>query len=165
MCRNKLQRSGPGIGGLTADRRAAMALEFALVSMAFVMLVVGMLQVGFCLYAKVVLDQSAAAMSRQLQTGTAKANAAAGITTFASVTVCGALQGLLDCGLVAVTLYPVPDYQTGGGSVPFDPGVSKSLMLLTVTYTSPLPTWPLQVGSGATPLRFTASVPVSAQPG
>lgn len=159
MSWNKLQCGGPGIGGLAADRRGALAVEFALVSMAFVMLVVGIMQVGFCLYAKVVLDHAAAAMSRQLQTGTAKATAAAGIATFASVTVCGALQGLLDCGLVSVTLYPVPDYLTGGGNVPFNPGVSKSLMLLTITYTSPLPTWPLQVGSGATPLRFTASVP------
>lgn len=136
-----------------------MAVEFALVSMAFVMLVVGMMQVGFCLYAKVVLDHAAAAMSRQLQTGSAKVIATAGIDAFVSVTVCGALQGLLDCSLVSVTLYPVPDYLTGGGNVPFDPGAPKSLMLLNVTYTSPLPTWPLQVGNGATPLRFTASVP------
>lgn len=136
-----------------------MAVEFALVSMAFVMLVVGMMQVGFCLYAKVVLDHAAAAMSRQLQTGSAKSTAAAGVNTFASVTVCGALQGLLDCSLVSITLYPVPDYLTGGGTIPFDPGVSKSLMLLNITYTSPLPTWPLQVGNGATPLSFTASVP------
>ncbi len=136
-----------------------MAVEFAFVSMAFVMLFMGMMQVGFCLYAKVVLDQAASSMSRDLQTGIAKSSAAAGVKTFASVTVCGALQGLLDCGLVTVTLYPVPDYLTGAGTIPFDPGVSKSLMLLKVTYTTSLPTWPLQVGSSATPFSLTTSVP------
>lgn len=136
-----------------------MAVEFAFVSLAFIMLVVGIMQVGFCLFAKVVLDNAASDMSRDLQTGLAKSTAAAGVKTFASVTVCGALKGLLDCSRVKVTLYPVSNYLTGGGTVPFDPGVSKSLMLLNVTYTSPLPTWPLQVGNGATPLSFTASVP------
>lgn len=145
---------------LWADHRATVAVEFALVAMAFTILVVGMLHIGFCLYAKVVLDNAAATMSRQLQTGVAKDAAAAGKQNFVASTVCGALRGLLDCNLVSVTLYPVADFLNGNSHPPaFDPGVSKSLMLLTVTYTSPLPTWPLQVGADAAPLLFTTMVP------
>lgn len=143
-----------------ADRRAAVAVEFALVGLAFITLIVGIMQVGFCLYARIVLDHAAATMSRQLQTGIAKATAAAGMQNFITMTACGALSGLLDCSLITVKLYPVADYLNASGTPPqFDPGVSKSLMLLTVTYRSPLPTWPLDVAANGVPMSFTSSVP------
>jgi len=145
---------------LIADQRATVLLEFALVALPLIALLVGMLQIGFCLFAKVVLDNAAATMSRQLQTGLAKNVATSGQQNFTSITACGALMGLLDCSLVSVTLRPVADFLGSSGTAPaFNQGVSKSLMLLTVTYTSPLPTWPLQVGPNADPMQFVSMVP------
>lgn len=150
----------PRISALAAHRRAAMVVEFALVSMALMMLVVGIMQVGFCLFAKSALDHAAATIARQLQTGASTASAALGQKNFVSVSVCGALHGLLDCSLISVTLFPVTDYLTATSTAPpFSAGVSKSLMLLTLTYASPLSGWPLQVGPNAASLLFTASVP------
>lgn len=155
-----MHRSKAGRGLPWTDRRGAVAVEFALVGLALVTLIVGIMQVGFCLYARIVLDQAAASMSRQLQTGAARATAAAGMQNFVSMTACGALRGLLECGLITVKLSPVADYLNASGTPPqFDPGVSKSLMLLTVTYRSPLPTWPLNVAANGAPMSFTSSVP------
>ncbi len=144
---------------LATDRRAVMALEFAFLGMACMALIAGTMQIGFCLYAKATLNFAAVKVARQLQTGLAQSSAAAGLPTFTSVNVCAAVSGLLDCNAIAVTLYPVQDYLNSSSVMPFDPGISKSLMLLRLTYTSPLPTWPLQVGTGAQPMLITAAVP------
>ncbi len=144
---------------LATDRRAVVALEFAFLGLACMALIAGTLQIGFCLYAKATLNFAAAKVARQLQTGVAQSSAAAGLPTFTSLNVCAAVSGLLDCNVIAVNLYPVQDYLNGSDVMPFDPGISKSLMLLRLTYKIPLPTWPLQVGNAAQPMLITAAIP------
>ena len=153
MPRNKLR-----LNSLASDRRAVVALEYAFLAMACMALMAGILQVGFCLYAKATLNHAASITARQLQTGMAKDSAAAGLPTLKAATVCSALSGLLDCNSVTMTLYPVQDYMPGA-TAPFDAGISKSLMLLRLTYTVPLPTWPLQVGTPGQPMLITSAVP------
>ena len=153
-----MRRTRDYLGVLAAERRSVVALEYAFVGLACMALVMGVMQIGFCLYCKATLSYVAAKTARQLQTGEARSAAAAGLPNFTTVTICGAMSGLLDCSAVTVTLYPVQDYLPGT-SAPFDPGISKSLMLLRLTYTPPIPTWPLQVGNGGSPLLITASLP------
>ncbi len=122
-------------------------------------LLMGVLQVGYCLYAKAALNHAASVVARQLQTGGAKATAATGLANFKTVTLCAAVNGLLNCNAVALQLYPVQDYMNSSSTLPFDSGRSKSLMLLTLTYTIPLPTWPLRVGTSSQPMLISTSVP------
>ena len=153
-----MSRIKRGLGQLAIDRRGAAALEYAFVGLACMTLLMGILQIGFCLYAKSALNYVAAATARELQTGKAKTAAAAGLPNLTAVTICSAMAGWLDCNAVTVVLYPVHDYLPGS-SGPYNPGISKSLMLLRLTYTTPIPTWPLLVGTGGGPLLLTASVP------
>ncbi len=153
-----MPRTRAHLGALAAARRGVVALEYAFVGLACMALVMGVMQIGFCLYCKATLNYVAAKTARQLQTGEARSAAAAGMPNFTTVTICSAMSGLLDCGAVTVSLYPVQDYLPGN-SAPFDPGISKSLMLLRLTYIPPIPTWPLQVGNGGGPLSITASLP------
>jgi len=146
-------------GALAVERRAVVALEYALVGTACMFLAMGTLQIGFCLYAKAALNYVGGVAARQLQTGVARVGTATEIQDFKTVTLCATMGGLLDCNAVTMTLFPVPDYMPGSNSNPFDSGRSKSLMLLKLTYAPPIPTWPLQVGTGAWPLLISASIP------
>ncbi len=145
-------------GELARDRRGVAALEYAFVVLAAMALFTGVLQIGYCLYAKAALNLIAAKTARMLQTGSAKDDAAAGMANFGVVTICGIAGGLLDCSAISVSLYPVQDYLPGSSN-PFNPGIPKSLMLLRLTYTLPIPTWPLQIGSSEAPLLVTTTLP------
>lgn len=152
-----MPRIRPHIADLATDRRSVVALEYAFIGTACLALGMGVLQVGFGLYAKVALNYAAATTARQLQTGTARKTATAGMQNFTTFTVCPAMAGLLDCNAVKVSLYPVLDYLPGS-ELPFDPGISRSLMLLRFIYTAPIPVWPL-LGNSSAPLLITTSVP------
>ena len=147
----------PHFANLAADRRGVAALEYAFIGTACLALGMGVLQIGFGLYAKVALNYAATTTARQLQTGAAKQAAAAGMPSLTTLTICPAMAGLLDCNAVRVKLYPVSDY-LAGSELPFDPGLSKSLMLLSLTYTAPIPVWPL-LGTSSAPLLITTSIP------
>ena len=145
--------------GFAASRRGAAAVEFALVANALMMLVAAMVHIGFCLYAQSILDQAALNLATQFQTGQNSNTTDPNNAVFKSNTVCPALMGLLDCAAVKVVNYPVTDYLSGGGTT-FNPGGSKSTMLLQLVYTVPIPTWPVLAGQGSpSPLLITASVP------
>ncbi len=144
---------------LAADRSAVVALEYAFVGTACMALIMGVLQIGYCLYAKAALNYAAGVVARQLQTGGAKDNAATGPANFKTVTLCAAIKGLLDCNAVTLTLYPVQDYLNSSSTMPFNSGIPKSLMLLRLTYTMPLPTWPLLVGTPQQPMLITTAIP------
>lgn len=152
-----MPRIRPRFADLATDRRSVVALEYAFIGTACLALGMGVLQVGFGLYAKVALNYAATTTARQLQTGGAKEAAKAGMPNLTALTICPAMAGLLDCNAVTVSLYPVSDYLPGS-ELPFDPGMSKSLMLLRLTYTAPIPVWPL-LGTSSAPLLITTSVP------
>ena len=135
-----------------------MAIEFAIVGLAFVMLLVGTFYIGFCLYAQSVLDQATVATATLFQ---ADKNHALGDPTTNSVksqSVCPQLQGLLDCQAINVLNYPVSDYQTGNAVTTYNPGGSKSTMVLTLQYKVSFPTWPVLAGSSS-PMVISSTVP------
>lgn len=152
-----MPRIRPQFANLATDRRSVVAVEYAFIGLACFALCAGVLQIGFCLYAKGVLNYVASKTARQLQTGAARLSTTAGMPNFTTLTVCPAIAGLLDCNAVKVSLYPVLNYLPGS-ELPFDPGISRSLMLLRLTYTAPIPVWPLLSNSSA-PLLITTSVP------
>lgn len=152
-----MPRIRPRFADLATDRRSVVALEYAFIGTACLALGMGVLQIGFGLYAKVALNYAATTTARQLQTGAARQAANAGIPNLTALTICPAMAGLLNCKAVTVSLHPVSNYLPEG-DLPFDPGTPKSLMLLRFTYTVPIPVWPLLGTSGA-PFLITTSVP------
>ena len=150
------------IRGLGAARRGTVAIEFAFVGLALMGIMVGVLHIGFALYAQSVLDQAAAVIARDFQHDKARDNTDPNSSAIKSVSICPALKGMLDCDAVTVVNYPVSDFYNQISNVPFNPGGSKSLMLLKLQYTAPIPGWPVlnAMGSGSSnPLLITASVP------
>jgi Flp pilus assembly protein TadG len=122
-----------------------VTLEFALIGFGFIGLLTLMMEMGFLLYAQTALDYAAREAARSMGTGQATPSNQTG---FQSVVVCPFLSPLLSCNGVTVVLQPVTNFQTAMTTVPASPfaaGVSGSLMLLQVTYTSTIPLWPLNV--------------------
>jgi Flp pilus assembly protein TadG len=125
------------------DRRGSVALEFALVGMAFFGLLLLILQLGFILYAQTALDYAAKQASRMMQTGQSSPTTQ---TSFQSAVFCPYLSNFLNCAKVTTTLQRVTSFQSvPAPSTPYDPGTTNSLMLLQATYTTGLPIWPLNV--------------------
>jgi len=122
-------QSNHRLGALATDRRAVVALEYALVGTACMFLAMGTLQIGFCLYAKAALNYVGGVAARQLQTGVARVGTATEIQDFKTVTLCATVGGLLDCNAVTMTLFPVPDYLPGTNSNPFDSGQGHSVLI------------------------------------
>lgn len=153
-----------------ATRRGTAAVEFAIVAPAFLMLLVGFLQVAFCVYAQSVLDFAAASVARQFQTGGNQSATGSGTAggggfnpndaNFKANNVCPALNGLLDCTAVQVLNYPVNDYQSTTSNTNPNPGGSKTTMILKLVYTTSVPTWPVLAGTGSSnPFQVTAIIP------
>ena len=137
-------------------------MEFAFVAAALVGMVVGILHIGFSLYAQSVLDFAGASLARSFQTGSIRSVTNINDPGVRSVSVCPALQNLLDCGAVSVVTYPVADYTGDTSNAGFDPGGPRSLMVVKLTYTSPIPGWPVLNGFGSTtasPMLITSKVP------
>jgi Flp pilus assembly protein TadG len=130
----------------------AAALEFGLVGFAFVILLVGVAQLAFFLYAQTALDYAAKLASRQLQTGTVSISIGENEATFAANHFCPTLAPFLSCANIAIYLQPVTNFQTGVSGVTkptstttLNPGSSGSLVLMEVYYTPPHTLWPLNV--------------------
>lgn len=143
-------------------QRGTVAIEFAFVGLALMGIVIGVLHIGFALYAQSVLDQATAAIARDFQHNTTRDSTDPNSSGIKTVSICPALHGMLDCNAISVVNYPVSDFYNQVSNVPFSPGGSKSLMLLKLIYTAPIPAWPVLNGLGsgsANPLLITATVP------
>jgi Flp pilus assembly protein TadG len=158
------------------DRAGTVAVEFALVSFAFIGLLLFVLQLGFRLYAQIALDFATSRAARQLQVN-ATQTLTASLNTFRTVTFCPLLAPMLTCANVLITLRRIAqDYLNDSQANPpatsgtltqpatFTPGASGALMLLQVSYVGPIMTWPLSWGSVATYNGTTGSVIVSSMP-
>ncbi len=133
--------------GLRRDRRAAAALEFAIVSMPFLGLVLGLATVAVDMYLQEALDIAVQAAARQVQLGQVPATYSAG--DFAGKVFCPAFVIFAPCTNVLVTLQPVTDYlsadvvatQTAaqlGSSGSFCVGQPGQLMFARVVYLAPI---------------------------
>lgn len=142
-------------GRLRTDRGGVVALEFAFVSVALMMIVMGTMHIGFCLYVQSVLDQAAALIAIQAETTGGDPTAAG----YQDGTVCPSIAGLLDCSKVRVALFPVASYQDIAVPSVSNAGGSRSLMLLQLSYDVPIPTWPVLALTGGSALTVVANVP------
>lgn len=145
---------------LGACRRGTVAIEFAFVGSALLALVVGILHIGFLLYAQTVLDFAGASLARTFQTGTIRSVPDITDNSFRTISICPALRNLLDCSAVSVVTYPVSDFS--GQSSSYSAGGPKSLMVVKLTYTSPIPSWPVLNGLGSNttgPMLLTSTIP------
>ena len=147
--------TGRPAGHLWADRRGVAVVEFAFVSIALMMLVMGILHIGFCLFVQSVLDQAAALIAIQIETTGNDPNA----KDFQATTICPSMNGLLDCTKVRVALYSVDSFQTLSPPKVNSAGLSRSLMMLTLSYDVPIPTWPVLALTGGNALTVSANVP------
>jgi TadE-like protein len=146
-------------------RAGVVALEFALIGPVFLTFVLGILQVGFLLFAQVALDYALRETSRQVQVGNAQT-----IMTpdaFHTILFCPVMSALIDCSSVIISLVPVTDYHTEATQTPpfvngqinqaalgYTPGGSGSLMQLRAFYTPPLSNWPLNVTALVSTVAF-----------
>jgi Flp pilus assembly protein TadG len=90
-------------------RRGGVALEFAALSVPFVMLVLGSMEAGYDFFVQAALDNAVHVAARGVQVGTAQGSASgAALTKWVASAVCPALGGLLDCGQLYVNITGIP---------------------------------------------------------
>jgi len=160
----------------TASRRRAgsVAVEFALIAVAFLGLLMFTLELGFRLYTQIALDYATARAARLLEVNSTQQLSASGATGFQ--TFCPLLAPLLNCAGALIGLRAVgTDYLTDSRATPttlsgtltqpaYSAGQSGSLMLLQVTYIGPALTWPFSAGQTATYNGVAGSAIVSSVP-
>jgi Flp pilus assembly protein TadG len=132
------------------NRRGAVALEFAVVSIVFLTEICGIVELGYDLFVQVALDSAVQSAARQVQTGSVQGTSGETSAQFAAAAVCPALSGLLQCSLVTVGVQPIPagyTYYTNpnpmtmsgasssGGSI--CTGVGGQMMLIQAWYRGP----------------------------
>jgi Flp pilus assembly protein TadG len=129
------------------DRRAAAAVEFALVSLPFSALVLFLLMLGYRLYVQAALDYVAGQAGRMLAVDVTQSRTSSK-KNFQTLTLCPLLSPFLSCNNVTVSLAAVTDYSTASYTDPATPPFSTgqignyNLMLLHLTYTLPSLNWP-----------------------
>ena len=133
---------------LRSDRRAATAVEFALICLPFVIFLLAVMGVGFQFYLQQALDYAALGAARQVQLGHIPAGYTA--ADFASKVFCPIFGAFEDCTNLSVDVHPVADYQqltnpgvpdapdsTGTSGFQFCPGQPGQLMYVHIVYLAP----------------------------
>jgi Flp pilus assembly protein TadG len=116
--------------------------------MAFICLMLGLLETGYLLYAQTALDYAAKEAARAMQTG--QVTPPSSEANFMSAVFCPYLTPFLSCSGVTVTLQPVTTFASAlpampTGSITINGGAGGNLMMLVVYYNVPIPMWPLNV--------------------
>lgn len=139
---------GPRLSLLRSDRRAATAVEFALVCLPFILFLLAVMGTGLHFYLQQALDYATQAAARQVQLGHVPATYTA--ADFADKIFCPVFSGFQDCSNLFVDVRPVTDYQQlANPGVPdapdsvattgfvFCPGQPGQLMYVHVVYLAP----------------------------
>jgi Flp pilus assembly protein TadG len=94
---------------LAAHRNGVVAMEFAILSVPFLILFLGTMEVGYDFFVQAALTNAVNVAARSVQVGTiqGKATGAAEVAWVGSA-VCPALGGLLDCGQLYVSVTNIP---------------------------------------------------------
>ncbi len=134
---------------LGADRRAATAVEFALVCAPLVIFILAIMGGGLHYYQQQVLDYATQAAMRQVQIGHVNANTSE--ADFVNKVFCPLFGQLQVCANVFVDLRPVTDYQqlakpgipdapdsTATTGFVFCPGKPGQLMYAHIVYIAPI---------------------------
>ena len=136
------------------DERAATAVEFALLSLPFFLIVGGVLQTSVVFLATQVLESAVQDASRQIRIGQAQ-QPGKSLETFRAG-ICDGLYGLFpDCSRLHLRVVEVNNFQSATVVVPVDtscnenctwtipeewsPGQGKSVILVQVYYRYPVP--------------------------
>jgi Flp pilus assembly protein TadG len=159
------------------DRRGATALEFAILSIPFMLFLLFLFELGFDFYIQLAMDYAVSESARRLQTGAG--NNASSVAAFKTDCLCPAIAAFLNCNQISINLYPITtaDYylnaKAGAGSIPLSGGVlstsgygfstssASTPMFLQAIYTSVsvvgllLPV--MSVSNGTTRVRVTSS--------
>jgi Flp pilus assembly protein TadG len=94
--------------GLGAERRGAVALEFAILAVPFLIMLLGVMEVSYDLYVQEELDTAVERASRSVQVGEVQGYSGESEAAFAAAAVCPALTGGLSCAGLTVAVTPVP---------------------------------------------------------
>jgi Flp pilus assembly protein TadG len=89
-------------------RRGAVALEFAILAVPFLIMLLGVMEVSYDLYVQEELDTAVERASRSVQVGNVQGYAGESEAAFAAAAVCPALTGGLSCSALTVAVTPVP---------------------------------------------------------
>ena len=131
------------------SRRGTVAVEFALVTLPFVMLLLFLLEIGYDLFAQEALDYAVHAAARQVEVGNAQSVTTA--AAFQQQYLCPAIPALIPCSQVFVNVQVITSdfYASGSEAVPvangklspggwgFCPGKPDQLMLVQALYAGP----------------------------
>jgi Flp pilus assembly protein TadG len=133
---------------LRADRRAATAIEFALVCLPFVAFLLAVMAVGLHFYLQQALDYATQQAVRQVQLGRVPVGYVQ--ADFVNKVLCPAFSAFQNCANLYVDLRPVTDYaqlaNAGGAGAPdsgattgpvFCPGKAGQLMYAHIVYLAP----------------------------
>jgi Flp pilus assembly protein TadG len=133
---------------LRSDRRAATAVEFALICLPLVIFLLAVMGMGFQFYRQHSLDYAVQSAARQVQLGHIPAGYTA--ADFASKVLCPIFSAFENCTDMSVDVHPVADYQqltkpgvpdapdsTGTTGFQFCPGKPGQLMYVHVVYLAP----------------------------
>jgi Flp pilus assembly pilin Flp len=136
-------RSRRQLKQLGRDESGATALEFALVSMPFLMMLFGIIAVGLYFYNTFSLENAVEQAARPIRTGQAQAT---GVTKDQfKLTVCGLVPDYIDCGDIRINVLsfnvgqPItaPSCTDAGGNLvdpagtQFAPGTAEKIVLVT----------------------------------
>ncbi len=94
---------------LRAHRHGSTALEFAILSVPFLMLVLGTMEIGYDFFVQAALSNAVNVAARSVQVGSAQASATGKAeASWVASAVCPALRNLLNCGQLYVTISGIP---------------------------------------------------------
>jgi Flp pilus assembly protein TadG len=134
------------------SKSGTVAIEFGFIAIALIPLLVGLLELGYYLFAQISLDYATASAARALLTGQVSINSGASQATFQAADFCSYLNPLISCQGVLIVLQPVTNYQTAMSGQPaptagttVNPGGPGSLMMLEAFYAPAIPIWPLNI--------------------
>jgi hypothetical protein len=141
--------SAGGRRTLLADRRSTTALEFSILSIPFVVLMLGTMEMGYDLFLQLELDNAVATAARQVQIGDVIGGQNETSAQFVNA-ICNSLNGLIECPLLIVGVEPVPkgyDYSNNPSPLSLTGASGKTgaictgepgqLMVMQAWYTGP----------------------------
>lgn len=126
--------------GLRSDTRGVTAVEFALLTVPFLIVMIAILETGYMFFLAILIEGATADASRQIRTGAAQLSGAP-LDQFQQV-LCGNVYGMVPCGelLIDVRNYsrfgdaPPIGGNVGGGAGAFAPGNPGDVVVVQVSY-------------------------------
>ncbi|MBV8778283.1 MAG: pilus assembly protein [Alphaproteobacteria bacterium] len=156
------------------DERGATAVEFAIISTSFMVMLLASFEFGYMLFVQSALDNAARDAARLIRTG--QAQTSANPTSTFSTLLCNEISQLIGCGSIvyqaqvfndwnsaqtAVNNPPPRDKNGNMVSAGFTAGTAGQIMVVTVSYNYPFFTpWVSSMVGGSTGTAYLQSVVV-----